>query len=100
MAAYVIIAIDVTDPEAAGAYADAVPGTLEPYGGRFIVRGGPLTVLEGDPPASRMVVFEFPSVDQATSWYESPEYQAIVPIRLDCARTPFMVAAEGVDPVE
>ncbi len=97
MAAYVIVGIDVAEPEAYGNYTREVPGTLEPYGGRFVVRGGEFSVLEGDWPASRVVVLAFPSVDRAKAWHESPEYQAILPIRRAHAETHFMVAAEGVD---
>ena len=97
MAAYVIVGVDVTEPESYGDYAREVPGTLEPYGGRFVVRGGDFSVLEGHWPASHIVVLPFPSVDRATAWHESPEYQAILPIRQKHARTHVMVAAEGVD---
>ena len=97
MAAYVIVGVDVADPEAYSAYTREVPATLEPYGGRFVVRGGAFTVLEGDWPAPRIVVLAFPSVEQAEAWHESPAYQAILPVRQQNARTHFMVAVEGVD---
>ncbi|HYH12290.1 MAG TPA: DUF1330 domain-containing protein [Thermomicrobiales bacterium] len=100
MAAYVIVGVDVNDPEAYGDYAREVPATLEPYGGRFIVRGGAFSVLEGDWPASRIVVLAFPGVEQATAWHESAAYQSILPIRQQHARTHFMVAVEGADPVD
>ena len=99
MAAYVIVGVDVDDPEAYADYSRDVPATLEPYGGRFLVRGGSFSVLEGAWPSSRIVVLEFPGVDQANAWHESTEYQAILPIRQQHARTHFMVVVEGVDPV-
>ena len=99
MAAYVIVGVDVADPETYSTYSSEVPATLEPYGGRFVVRGGAFSVLEGEWPASRIVVLVFPSVDQATAWHESPAYQAILPIRHQNAKTHFMVAVEGADPV-
>jgi uncharacterized protein (DUF1330 family) len=95
MPAYVIVGLDVTDPEAYEAYRREVPTTMEPFGGQFVVRGGAFQVLEGDWPASRIVVLAFPSVEQVTAWYESAAYQAILPIRLQHARTQFMVVAEG-----
>jgi uncharacterized protein (DUF1330 family) len=98
MAAYVIVGVDVSEPEAYSDYAREVPGTLEPYGGRFLVRGGAWSTLEGEWPSSRIVVLEFSSLDRATAWHESPEYQAILPIRQQNAKTHFMVAVEGADP--
>ena len=97
MPAYVIVGVDVTDPEAYGEYSRQVPATLKPYGGRFLVRGGTFDVLEGNWPASRIVVLTFPSVEQAKAWHESAEYQSILPIRQRYARTHFMVVADGVD---
>lgn len=95
MSAYIIVAVDVTDPEAYGEYTSAVPATLEPYRGRFIVRGGAYEVLEGTWSAERIVVLEFPGAEQAKEWHESAEYQAILPIRRRHARTDFMVVVEG-----
>ncbi len=96
MPAYVIVGLDVTEPEAYEAYRREVPATLEPYGGKFVVRGGAVEVLEGEWPASRTVVLAFPSVEQVNAWYDSAAYQAILPIRQRHARTQFMVVAEGV----
>ena len=56
MPAYAIAGIEVTEPEAYAAYARGVPATLEPYGGRFVVRGGALEVIEGQWPAARTVI--------------------------------------------
>jgi uncharacterized protein (DUF1330 family) len=97
MPAYVLVGVDVTDLEAYGEYTRGVPATLEPYGGRFVVRGGEFEVLEGEWPASRIVVLTFPGVEQAKAWHESVEYQAILPIRQRNARTHFMVVVDGVD---
>jgi uncharacterized protein (DUF1330 family) len=97
MSAYVIVGVDVTEPEAYAEYSRDVPATLEPYQGRFVVRGGAFEVIEGDWTAARIVVLTFPSVEQAKAWHESAAYQAILPIRQRNARTHFMVVAEGVD---
>jgi uncharacterized protein (DUF1330 family) len=97
MPAYVITGVDVADPEAYGEYSRQVPATLEPYGGRFVVRGGAFEVLEGDWPVTRTVALAFPSVEQAKAWHASAAYQAIVPIRQQHARTHFMILVEGLD---
>jgi uncharacterized protein (DUF1330 family) len=51
-----------------------VPATLQPYGGRYLVRGGKPTNLEGDAPG-RFVIIEFDSLQNAQQWYQSPEFQ-------------------------
>lgn len=96
MAAYIIVGVDVNHPDAYAEYSRDVPATLEPFGGRFAVRGGAFQVLEGDWPAARIVVLEFPDLEQAQAWHASDAYQAILPIREQNARTHFMVAVEGV----
>ena len=95
MSGYVVVNVEVNDAQAYAEYTQQVPGTLEKYGGRFIVRGGEPRVLEGSP-LPRVVVIEFPSVEQANTWYQSPEYQAILPIRQRNARTSFLVIVPGV----
>jgi uncharacterized protein (DUF1330 family) len=85
MAAYLILDIHVKDPEEYAAYRERAPATLEQYGGRYLVRGGPHETVEGDWNPERVVVVEFPSVERAKEWYASPEYQEIVGLRLRAA---------------
>jgi len=94
MPAYVIADIDVHDPEAYREYGVLVPGTLEPFEGRFLVRGGDHEPLEGDWRPQRLVVLEFPSADHARRWYASADYVAAMAIR-HRASTGNMVLAEG-----
>jgi uncharacterized protein (DUF1330 family) len=96
VAAYVIVDVEVHNPEAYRDYQREVPGTLEPYGGKFIVRGGKAETLEGSWNPQRVVVLEFPSVERARAWHDSPAYQAILPIRVRNARTNFLTVVEGV----
>jgi uncharacterized protein (DUF1330 family) len=58
-----------------------VQGTLDKYGGKYLVRGGNSTQVEGTEQGNRKVVIEFASREAAETWYNSPEYQAIVPHR-------------------
>jgi len=81
MAAYIIADIEILDPEEYRNYAQHTQGTLDKYGGRFIVRGGQTETIEGDWQPKRVVVIEFPSMEQAKVWYNSPEYSAIAGIR-------------------
>jgi uncharacterized protein (DUF1330 family) len=93
MPAYVIADVDVADPQRYADYTAQVPATLEPYGGRFLVRGGATDTIEGDWLPRRLVVIEFPSVDAAQRWYDSPEYQAIVGVRHEASIARMILAA-------
>ena len=81
MAAYVIANVTVTDPVRYEDYRKLVPGTLEKYGGKFIVRGAQIEVLEGSWRPARLVIVEFPSVEQARAWWHSPEYSEAKALR-------------------
>ncbi len=94
MTAYVIGDIDVTDPEAYRDYVALVPGTVEPFGGRFVIRGGDHEILEGEWRPHRLVMIEFPSADHARRWYQSEAYVAAMAIR-HCSSTGSLVLIEG-----
>jgi uncharacterized protein (DUF1330 family) len=81
MASYIVADIEITDPDEYQKYAQQTAGTLKEYGGKFLVRGGQPETVEGDWKATRIVIIEFPSVEQAKAWYDSPEYSAIKGIR-------------------
>ena len=81
MPAYVIADIDVQDAETYRDYVALVPGTLEPFGGRFLVRGGAHSTLEGSWQPKRLIIVEFPSAEHARRWYESDAYVAAIEIR-------------------
>ena len=61
-------------------YLERIQATLDPFGGRFLVHGATVEVLEGSWPGT-VVIIEFPGTDEARAWYESPAYQAILPLR-------------------
>jgi uncharacterized protein (DUF1330 family) len=95
MPAYFIVDNEVTDPAGFEEYRKQVPGTVEKYGGKFLVRGGQMQALEGDWKPKRIVVTEFPSIEQARRWYDSEEYRALKALRLRTARGS-VVLVEGV----
>ena len=64
---------------------------LEQHGGRFLVRGGNMKVVEGEWPYPRLVILEFPSREAVDTWYHSPEYQAILPLRLQGCKSNLIV---------
>ena len=94
MPAYVIANVDVHDADSYAAYGAQVPATLEPYGGRFVVRGGATEVFEGEWQPKRVVVLEFPDMESLTAWYNSDAYQGIVGIRWEAAAAS-VIAVEG-----
>ncbi len=63
-------------------YLERIQDTLDPHRGRFLVHGAELDVKEGPWPGT-VVVIEFPDVSAAQAWYDSPAYQAILPLRTD-----------------
>jgi uncharacterized protein (DUF1330 family) len=95
LAAYVIVDVTVTDPEAYKEYTAQTPGSIARYGGKFIVRGGAYETLEGEWNPQRIVVVEFPSMEQARAWYYGDEYQAILPIRQRNSTARFFTMVEG-----
>lgn len=84
---YFLAEVDVTKPSEYEVYRTRVLPAVEKYGGRFLVRGGSPTGIEGHGFAQRVIIIEFDSPAKAKAWYESPEYQAIVPIRQASAST-------------
>lgn len=82
MAAYVIADIDVRDAAAYETYKQGVQATVDKYGGRFLVRGGEVTPVEGGWKPKRMIVIEFPDMASLERWYASPEYKPLLDIRL------------------
>jgi len=82
MRAYLIATETVHDEAMFGEYRKHVVGTLAPFGGQFVARGGKLTVLEGEWQHPRTVIIEFPSRESAEGWYKSADYQKIIDLRL------------------
>jgi len=99
MPAYVIVEIDVVDPAPYEEYRRQTPATIAAYGGRFLVRGGPVKALEGGWEPARLVVLEFRSAERAEAWLSSPEYGAIKGLRQAAAKSK-MVLVEGYTPAD
>lgn len=91
MTAYVIVAETVKDEAMFDQYRKQVPATLAPFEGKFIVRGGKVTVHEGEWPHPRTVVIEFPSRAKAEGWYASAAYQKIIGLRLGSSVGNFII---------
>jgi uncharacterized protein (DUF1330 family) len=95
MPSYVIVDIDVTDPARFEEYKKLGPPSLEPYGGKYRVRGGAATSIEGEWQPGRLVVIEFPSEEQARAWWNSQEYAPAKKLRQASAKTR-MILVPGV----
>jgi uncharacterized protein (DUF1330 family) len=74
MPAYLIARVEITEWARYREYMKATPAAIAAFGGKFIVRGGEITTLEGVPETRRLVIIEFPSLEQAKAFYSSPEY--------------------------
>ena len=95
MAAYIIIRVKVIDWDRYREYMARTPAALAKYGGRFIARGGENVTLEGPTETRRLALVEFPSMDQAKTFYASPDYQAARAFRDGACEAEF-VALDGL----
>ena len=87
MAGYLIAEIEVHDPVLFEEYRKLVPATIAKYGGKYLVRGGATDTLEGDWAPARLVMLEFPTLEQARKWYHSAEYKPLLAMRLKAAKS-------------
>ncbi len=95
MPAYIVVEVEVHDAERYEKYKSMVPPSLEAHGGRFLVRGGKVEMLEGDWSPRRFVIVEFPSLEKAKAWWASEEYAEAKALRQATATTE-MILVEGV----
>ena len=94
MKGYIIVDIQITDPDRYSDYKKLTPGSLVPYDGKFLVRGGETETLEGGWNPGRMVVLEFPTVEKAREWWSSDGYAPAKALRQSASITR-MVLVEG-----
>ena len=96
MTAYLIVDIEVKDPERYRLYKEQAERTVRAHGGRYLVRGGPVEVLEGERTPGRMVVLEFPTLARAREWWSSAHYRPAKELRQAAAATE-MILVQGVE---
>ena len=94
MPGYAIADVTVTDPETYAGYRKLTPGTIEAFGGRFLVRGGAHEVIAGAWAPGRLVLLAFDSPARAAAWYDSPAYTEARAIR-QRASTGTLVLLDG-----
>jgi uncharacterized protein (DUF1330 family) len=96
MAAYIIVDGEVTDSEKMEIYKSQAKPLVESFGGEYLARGGPMSVKENQRwTPHRLVLLKFPSMEQAEFFYNSPAYQALLPISREASRRT-LVIFEGV----
>lgn len=95
MAAYIHASVEVTDPVAYEEYRRQVPAVIAAYGGRYLVRGGAIEVLEGEAAPKRQVILEFPDMARLKAFYQSAEYKPLIALRQRASKGQ-LVAIEGV----
>lgn len=100
MTAYLMADVLAEDMEAyrASGYLEAAVRTASAHGGVYRARGGDTVVLEGDWEPDRMVIIEFPSMDDLLAWWNSPEYDEWKPVRRRYVPNSKIVALEGSPP--
>lgn len=96
MAAYIIVHVDVHDPDRYEIYKAMAPPSIRQYGGRYLTRGGAIEVLEGDLTPQRLVILEFPDMERARAFWNSLEYAEAKALRM-ATTTSHMVLLEGLD---
>ena len=95
MSAFVIFDVEISDPVRYQEFMQGVKPALEQAGARYLARGGPHKVYEGDWVPRRIVILEFPSVVAWEKFYEGPVYQGLKSIRDQCS-TARLVSVEGL----
>ena len=91
MAAYLIARVEVTNPEAYENYKKLAAEAIAKYEGRYLARGGNMETLEGDEESRRVVIVVFPTLEQAKTFYNSPEYAEAKAAREGAADGQFVI---------
>jgi uncharacterized protein (DUF1330 family) len=91
MPAYVIVDIEVNDPLRYEDYKKLAAASVAAHEGRYLARGGRTVVLSGEWKPGRVVILEFPSLEEAKAWESSPEYTEAKKIRNEAAKTNMIV---------
>lgn len=92
MACYIVSRLKVTDPQGMRQYQQDFPPLVESFGGKYLVRGGPVEALEGSWDHDRLVIMEFPSKEAAQAWYHSAAYRPFIELRRHFADADILMA--------
>lgn len=97
MAAYVIVNVDTKHPQEYERYKQMAEETVAQYGGRYLVRGGRMEMLEGSWSPTRIVVLEFPTYERAHEWWHCAEYAPAKELRRRLSTTDLLIV-DGYTP--
>jgi uncharacterized protein (DUF1330 family) len=97
MAAYIISDVTIKDGAAIDIYRQRAAASIAQHGGRYIVRGGEIEVLEGAWRPRAIIIAEFPDMERARTWYRSAEYASALALR-DEALSRNLSLVDGVAP--
>ena len=81
MSVFLSVTVQVKNFDMLKAYMSKVPQTMEPHGAELVYRGQVTEILHGSLGHQMEATFKFPSIESVHAWYESPDYQALVPSR-------------------
>lgn len=82
MSAIMISQVAVTDQKIFQDYMTKTQEVAKPYGAELLFRGRRGDTLNGESNSHHMtVIVRFPDMETIHRWYQSPEYQAIIPLR-------------------
>jgi len=97
MSAYVVLHNTILDREAM--MQDYIPKAVETFGSHgveLLVMAEESEVMEGSCEHPSTIILKFGSREQAKAWYNSPEYQAALPVRLG-ATNGYAVLVDGIE---
>ena len=80
MTALIIIDLTIINKDKLAMYSAEAAKTLITYDGEFLAKG-PIALLHGESAFTTKAIIQFPTKDKALNWYNSTEYQAIIPLR-------------------
>jgi len=95
--AYLIAEVQVTDPDGWKQYLAALPATLAPFHEKTLARSPAVALDASTPPSGAVAILAFNSMDDLKAWWNSPAYQAIIPLREKSAKT-IAYALPGMPP--
>lgn len=99
MPVYMVIeAKEVMDKNKYIEYIKQVPPIVEKFGGKYLARGGKVTVVSGDWNPARVIIIEFASTDKFNAWWNSPEYRLVAPLREQSAKVNAVII-EGAESI-
>ncbi|HER26993.1 MAG TPA: DUF1330 domain-containing protein [Rhodospirillales bacterium] len=85
MSAFFIVTTSIKDPEKFQEYAGKASQTFTSFGGKLVTKGKAESVLAGTSDHQNSAVVAFPDMDALTGWYNSADYQALIPLRTEAA---------------